>query len=35
MVAFAPVPEPQNYAMMLVGLGLLGVSARRKNQHFG
>ncbi len=35
MVTFAPVPEPQNYAMMLVGLGLLGVSARRKNQHFG
>jgi hypothetical protein len=28
---FAPVPEPQTYAMMLVGLGLLGVSVRRKN----
>lgn len=28
----APVPEPQTYAMMLVGLGLLGFSARRKKQ---
>jgi hypothetical protein len=27
-----PVPEPQTYAMMLVGLGLLGFSARRRNQ---
>ena len=26
-----PVPEPETYAMMLVGLGLLGLSARRKN----
>lgn len=26
----APVPEPQTYAMMLVGLGLLGVTARRR-----
>jgi hypothetical protein len=31
----APVPEPQTYAMMLVGLGLLGFSARRKNQNIG
>lgn len=31
----APVPEPQTYAMMLVGLGLLGFSARRKNQNLG
>lgn len=30
VVVFAPVPEPQTYAMMLVGLGLLGFSARRK-----
>jgi hypothetical protein len=29
-----PVPEPETYAMMLVGLGLLGFSARRKNQNF-
>jgi len=28
-----PVPEPETYAMMLVGLGLLGLTARRKNQH--
>lgn len=26
-----PVPEPETYAMMLVGLGLLGFSARRKS----
>lgn len=26
----APVPEPQTYAMMLLGLGLLGFSARRR-----
>jgi len=28
-----PVPEPETYAMMLVGLGLLGFSARRKNHN--
>jgi hypothetical protein len=28
-----PVPEPQTYAMMLVGLGLLGFSARRKREY--
>ncbi len=28
-----PVPEPETYAMMLVGLGLLGFSARRRTQH--
>lgn len=28
----APVPEPETYAMMLGGLGLLGFMARRKNQ---
>jgi hypothetical protein len=28
----APVPEPETYAMMLAGLGLLGVFARRKKQ---
>jgi hypothetical protein len=30
VVVFAPVPEPQTYAMLLVGLGLIGFSARRK-----
>jgi len=29
-VATAPVPEPETYAMMLAGLGLMGFSARRK-----
>jgi hypothetical protein len=27
----APVPEPETYAMMLAGLGLLGFMSRRKN----
>ena len=26
----APVPEPETYAMMLAGLGLLGLTARRR-----
>lgn len=26
----APIPEPETYAMMLAGLGLLGVAARRR-----
>ncbi|WP_018228245.1 PEP-CTERM sorting domain-containing protein [Methyloversatilis universalis] len=30
-VALAPVPEPETYAMLLAGLGLLGFAARRKN----
>jgi hypothetical protein len=29
----APVPEPQAYAMMLAGLGLLGVSIRRRKDN--
>jgi hypothetical protein len=29
----SPVPEPETYAMMLVGLGLLGFTAKRKNAH--
>lgn len=33
VVVFAPVPEPETYAMILAGLGLLGFSARRKLQH--
>jgi hypothetical protein len=28
--AVAPVPEPETYAMLLVGLGLLGFTARRR-----
>lgn len=29
-LAMAPVPEPATYAMLLAGLGALGVAARRK-----
>jgi hypothetical protein len=28
----APVPEPETYAMMLAGLGLMGLTARRRRQ---
>ena len=28
----APIPEPETYAMMLAGLALLGVVARRRKQ---
>lgn len=28
----APIPEPETYAMMLAGLGLLGLAARRRRQ---
>ena len=31
-IALAPVPEPETYAMMLAGLGLLGFTARRRKQ---
>jgi hypothetical protein len=31
-VNVTPVPEPETYAMMLAGLGLLGVVARRRKQ---
>jgi hypothetical protein len=31
-VLMAPVPEPETYAMLLGGLGLLGVVARRRKQ---
>jgi hypothetical protein len=27
----APVPEPETYAMLLAGLGLVGFAARRRN----
>jgi choice-of-anchor A domain-containing protein len=30
--ASAPVPEPETYAMLLAGLGLMGVIARRRKQ---
>ncbi len=29
----APIPEPETYAMMLAGLGLLGFAARRRKQN--
>lgn len=29
----APVPEPETYAMLVAGLGLLGAVARRRKQH--
>lgn len=29
---YAPVPEPETYAMMLIGLGLIGFSLRNKNR---
>jgi hypothetical protein len=29
-IPLAPVPEPQTYAMMLAGLGLMAVMARRR-----
>lgn len=31
MLLTAPVPEPETYALMLAGLGLLGFARRRKN----
>jgi hypothetical protein len=32
IAVFAPVPEPETYAMMLAGLGLMGFVARRRKQ---
>jgi len=32
LYSLAPVPEPETYAMLLVGIGLLGVAARRRKQ---
>ena len=34
-VQAAPIPEPETYALMLAGLGLLGVVARRRKQKAG
>lgn len=34
-IAVSPVPEPETYAMMLAGLGLLAFSARRRNSSVG
>lgn len=34
-VALAPVPEPETYAMMLAGLGLVGFTARRRKLKAG
>lgn len=31
-IAAAPVPEPETFAMLLAGLGILGAVARRKNR---
>jgi autotransporter-associated beta strand protein len=32
LMTLAPVPEPETYAMLLAGLGLLGLSAKRRQQ---
>ena len=29
----SPVPEPETYAMMLAGLALIGLTARRRKEH--
>jgi hypothetical protein len=31
-IGVSPVPEPESYAMMLIGLGLMGAIARRRNK---
>jgi len=32
LFVYAPVPEPETYAMLMAGLGLLGFAARRRKQ---
>jgi hypothetical protein len=32
LVTITPVPEPETYAMLLAGLGLMGAIARRRNK---
>lgn len=32
-ISISPVPEPETYAMLLVGLGLVGFAARRKKHN--
>ena len=32
LIALTPVPEPETYAMLIAGLGLIGVIARRRKQ---
>ena len=31
LLVMAAVPEPETYAMMLAGLGMIGFAARRRN----
>ena len=33
LTALSPVPEPETYAMMLAGLGMVGFAARRRKQN--
>jgi hypothetical protein len=32
MTAVTPVPEPESYAMLVAGLGVLGFVSRRRQQ---